>query len=93
MKIQHAKNGGEKTIGPYIIDGYYETANDEQVALEFHGDLWHGNSSKYSRSTINTVNQMSMADLYDRTLGKQKYLDTDVFGNRSLTNNLKTTRI
>lgn len=76
MKIQHAKNGSEKTIGQYRIDGYYETANDEKVALEFHGGFWHGNPSKYSRSSINTVNQMTMGDLYDRTMEKQKYLES-----------------
>jgi hypothetical protein len=25
--IQHARNGGEKEIGPYKVDGYYETEN------------------------------------------------------------------
>ncbi len=60
-----------KNIGPYLMDGYYETHNGEKVVLEFHGDFWHGNPAKYSRSTINPVAQMTMGDLYDRTIEKR----------------------
>jgi len=72
--IQHARNGGEKAIGPYLVDGYFETG-DRKVVLEFHGDFWHGNPEKYSRSTVNPVNQMTMGDLYDKTLEKKRYLE------------------
>ncbi|XP_053406937.1 uncharacterized protein LOC128559427 [Mercenaria mercenaria] len=64
-KIQHARNGGEKVIGPYRVDGYYESVNGEKIVLEFHGDFWHGNPAKYSRSTVNPVNQFTMGELYD----------------------------
>lgn len=36
-QIQHARNGGEKHIGPYMVDGYYETGEGEKVVFEFHG--------------------------------------------------------
>lgn len=72
--IQHAQNGGEKSIGPYLVDGYYETEN-EKVVLEFHGDFWHGNPSKYARTTVNPVNQMTMGELHDNTLEKRRYLE------------------
>ncbi|WAR06962.1 hypothetical protein MAR_016920 [Mya arenaria] len=42
IRIHHARNGGEKVIGPYKVDGYYKI-NDQKVVLEFHGDFWHGN--------------------------------------------------
>ncbi len=74
-RIQHAKNGGEKAIGPYQVDGYYETEEGEKVALEFHGDFWHGNPVRYSRSTVNPVNQMTMGELFDKTLEKRQYLE------------------
>lgn len=74
--IQHARNGGEKVIGPYRVDGYFETETGEKVILEFHGDLWHGNPIKYSRSTVNPFNQLTMGELYDKTLEKQKYLES-----------------
>jgi hypothetical protein len=34
-RIQHARNGGEVTIGPYKVDGYYETDAGEKVVMEF----------------------------------------------------------
>ena len=75
LDIQHARNGGEKCIGSYLLDGYHETKSGEKVVFEFHGDFWHGNPARYSRSTINPVTQMSMGDLYDKTIEKRKYLE------------------
>ena len=43
LGIKQARNSGEKIIGPYRVDGYYETERGEKVVLEFHGDFWHGN--------------------------------------------------
>jgi hypothetical protein len=43
--IQHKRNGGEKTIGPYSLDGYDET----HTAYEFHGCFWHG---KFFRGSV-----------------------------------------
>ncbi|XP_052806406.1 uncharacterized protein LOC128235642 [Mya arenaria] len=83
-KIQHARNGGEKTIGPYLVDGYYETDGGGKVVLEFHGDFWHGNPLKYSRSTMNPVNQMTMGELYDKTLEKKRYLESFGYLYRSI---------
>ena len=37
IEIQHGRNVGEKQIGPFKVDGYYETAQKEKVVLEFHG--------------------------------------------------------
>ncbi|XP_045211635.2 uncharacterized protein LOC123563108 [Mercenaria mercenaria] len=73
-QIQHARNGGEKCLGPYMVDGYYETIGGEKVVLEFHGDFWHGNPTKYSNSTVNPVRKLTMGELYQRTLDKKKYL-------------------
>ena len=65
--IQHAKNGGEKTICPYRVDGYYKTDNGHKVVMEFHGDFWHGNPTIFSRSTFNPVNELTMGELFDKT--------------------------
>jgi hypothetical protein len=41
--IQHARNGGEKEIGPYKVGGYYENENGQKYVLEFNGRFWlHG---------------------------------------------------
>jgi hypothetical protein len=37
--IQHKRNGGEKTVGQYSLDGYDE---ETHTAYEFHGCFWHG---------------------------------------------------
>jgi hypothetical protein len=36
VHIQHARNGGEKEIGPYKVDGYYENENGQKYVLEFN---------------------------------------------------------
>ena len=37
--IEHVRNGGEKRIGRYSLDGYHQESN---TAYEFQGCLWHG---------------------------------------------------
>ena len=78
ISIQHARNGGEKKVGDYKLDGFYESET-EPVAFEFHGCFWHGCPKCYSRSTVNTVNKRTMEELYQATLTKQKYLEDKGF--------------
>jgi G:T-mismatch repair DNA endonuclease (very short patch repair protein) len=56
VHIQHARNGGEKRIDQYRVDGYYETKDGEKVVMEYHGCFWHGCPKCYTKQTINTVN-------------------------------------
>ena len=39
IHIQHVRNGGEKRVGKYSLDGYCE---ENQTAYEFQGCFWHG---------------------------------------------------
>ena len=39
IHIQHVRNGGEKRVGKYSLDGYCE---EYHVAYEFQGCFWHG---------------------------------------------------
>jgi hypothetical protein len=73
IRIQHARNGGEKEIGPYKVDGYYENENVQQCVLEFNGKFWHRCLHCYNASTVNPVNGMTMRDLYQRTMEKNRY--------------------
>ncbi len=41
--IEHVRNGGEKRIGGYSLDGYHQESN---TAYEFQGCLWHGKWSE-----------------------------------------------
>ena len=36
VHIQHARNGGEKEIGHYKVDGYYENENGQKYVLELN---------------------------------------------------------
>ena len=83
INIQHGRNKGEKQIGPYKVDGFYEQ-NGQHTVLEFHGCFWHGCPKCYSRSTINPVVEISMADLYDKTLEKRRYLESEGFTYRCM---------
>ena len=42
IRMQHARNGGEKRVGNYYLDGYCE---ETRTAYEYQGCYWHG---KYS---------------------------------------------
>lgn len=39
IHIRHKRNGGEKSVGSYYLDGHHEKTN---TAYEFHGCFWHG---------------------------------------------------
>ena len=39
IRIQHARNGGEKRVGKYYLDGYCE---ETHTAYEYQGCYWHG---------------------------------------------------
>ena len=39
IRIQHARNGGEKRVGRYYLDGYCE---ETHTAYEYQGCYWHG---------------------------------------------------
>ncbi|WAR17795.1 hypothetical protein MAR_032389 [Mya arenaria] len=61
INIQHGRNYGEKHIGPYKVDGYYER-DGEKVVLEFHGCFWHGCQKCFSTTTNYPVND-TMVDM------------------------------
>ena len=74
INIQHGRNMGEKHVGPYKLDGYYENESGEKIALEFQGCFWHGCPKCYPRQTLNQASNMTMADLHLRTLEKKHYI-------------------
>ncbi|WAR21316.1 hypothetical protein MAR_015290 [Mya arenaria] len=82
INIQHGRNYGEKQIGPYKVDGYYER-DGEKVVLEFHGCFWHGCQKCFSTTTINPVNDTSMGDLYERTMAKKDFIESEGYSYES----------
>ncbi|CAG2185008.1 unnamed protein product [Mytilus edulis] len=75
VDIQHARNGREKIIDQYRVDGFYENSEGEKIVLEYHGCFWHGCPTCYTQHTINTVNKLSMEDLYHQTMEKKTYIE------------------
>jgi hypothetical protein len=75
IQIQHALNAGEMQIGPFTVDGYQENASGDKIVYEFHGCFWHGCPKCFARNTTNPVTDCSMADLYQRTIDKGRYLE------------------
>ena len=62
--IQHARNGGEVRVEGRLVDGLY----GEKHVYQFHGCFWHGCPSCFpNRSTVNSVNQCTMNELYQKT--------------------------
>ena len=39
LHIQHVRNGGEKRVARYSLDGYCPQTS---TAYEYHGCFWHG---------------------------------------------------
>ena len=71
MLIEHVRNGGEKQVDRYSLDGYNPETN---TAFEFHGCIWHGCRKCYGRDTMNPVSGRTMQDLHESTMEKQLYL-------------------
>ena len=70
--IRHARNGGEVRIGSYYVDGFDETTN---TAYEFDGCLFHGHPLCYPAHMKNPFNELTMQELYEKTLQKKRHLE------------------
>lgn len=77
IHVQHVRNGGEKQIGKYRVDGYYETVDGHRVVLEVNGCYWHGCVSCFSRQNMNVVRNETMDDLHQQTLDKKRYIENE----------------
>ncbi len=47
--IEHVRNGGERRVGGYSLDGYHQESN---TAYEFQGCLWHGKWAERIRKFV-----------------------------------------
>lgn len=72
VKIQHARNGGEKVIESFKLDGFDPVSN---TCYEFEGCYFHGCELCYPNGgTINKKIGCTMRELHERTLFRRKYL-------------------
>ena len=63
-KFSNTPENRQKYIKPYRVDGYDYKTN---TIYEFLGDFFHGNPSKYQLNKINSANQKTFWDLYEKT--------------------------
>ena len=54
IRIQHVRNGGEKRVGKYSLDGYCE---EFHTVYEFQGCFWHGKFVKKKKITVRFLNR------------------------------------
>ena len=57
IRIQHARNGGEKRVGNYYLDGYCE---ETHTAYEYQGCYWHGKDSLGVEGGVTPIHTMSL---------------------------------
>ena len=77
LYIKHVRNGGEKRVEPYSLDGYCEETN---TAYEFQGCFWHGCPECFKdRDSVNPISQNTMEELYMNTKKKVKFLKDQGF--------------
>tara|TARA_B100000035_G_scaffold285668_1_gene269411 strand:+ start:4310 stop:5911 length:1602 start_codon:yes stop_codon:yes gene_type:complete len=53
------------------VDGF---SKKENIIIEFHGDLWHGNPKIYNPNDINPVTKKSFGELYNKTIERENNL-------------------
>lgn len=57
--------------GTYKLDGYNKRYN---IAIEFNGDIWHGNPKLYKSDYKSPITKKTAGELYAKTKEKEKYL-------------------
>lgn len=48
IELQTAHNGGEKIIGKYQLDAYYETETGEKIGMECKGCVFHAHKCRFN---------------------------------------------
>lgn len=72
IRIQHKFNGGEKKIGPFIVDGM----DDNNTVYEFYGCYWHGCEKCFPRRNRLTADGFTTAtEALQKTRERKKYIE------------------
>ena len=66
VDIEHALTGGERLIGGYYLDGYYEQ-NGVRFALEFNGCIHHGHDCRYNPNNVHPLSKVPYS-VFKKTL-------------------------
>jgi len=79
--IQHARNGGEKRLDKYLLDGYsehFDNGKMKRTIYEFHGCLFHGCPKCYKKTTWNPIKNELMGTTYARHLNRINYIKNNM---------------
>lgn len=71
MGVPDDKEHRQVIIGKYRVDGFIPETN---TIYEFYGDYWHGNIKRYNPNKINKYTGLTMQELYDKTIAREKEL-------------------
>jgi len=72
VNISHARNGGEKSIGNFKVDGLDE---QNKTVYEFEGCFWHGCEKCFPfRETWNPRVGKTMGELHDSTVYRRNFI-------------------
>ena len=63
IRMQHARNGGEKRVGRYSLDGYCE---ETHTAYEYQGCYWHGKNLHVYYSIHDNVKYIHVSLFFTR---------------------------
>jgi len=75
--IEHAKNGVEKRLDKYLLDGYsehFENGKIIRTIYEFHGCLFHGCPKCYKKTTWNPIKNELMCSTYARHINRINFI-------------------
>ena len=74
ISLQHSKNGGEKKIQSFKVDGWDEI---NSTVYEFHGCIFHGCPQCYRPDTFNPLKNETMQDTYKKHLIRIEKIKND----------------
>lgn len=76
-KLQYQGNGDEKRVGPFKIDGFYQSDDGVQHIYEFNGCFFHGclKCQRGRTTPIDEDHNSTMALRYQSTMTRQKKLE------------------
>ena len=76
LNIQHEYRNVSKTINGRC---FKFDALINNIVYEFDGDFFHGNPEFYKKEDINPVTKTTFGSLYEKTLNKKNYLESNGF--------------
>ena len=72
--IEFALTSGERKIGPYWVDGYYQEPNGQAHIFSFEGSFWHSTNTSYNLDDIHPVLNVSHGENLQKMIERHAFL-------------------